>query len=64
MTDFEPAKRVENSIRSLQWRFFHIDDYLLNEADKEVKNKEQGLYVDWAITKNISVMEVVYCHEA
>ena len=37
------TKRVGNLIRSLKWSFFHIDQYLLSEADKEVKKlKEQG----------------------
>jgi hypothetical protein len=37
------TKRVGNLIRSLKWSFFHIDQYLLEEADKEVKKlKEQG----------------------
>jgi hypothetical protein len=57
MTDFEkmngyrglstraPAatKRLGNLIRSLKWSILHIDNYLLEEADKEVKRlKEQG----------------------
>jgi hypothetical protein len=37
------TKRVGNLIRSLKWRSFHIDQYLLNEADKEVKRlRKQG----------------------
>jgi transposase len=35
------TKRVGNLIRSIKWSFFHIDQYLLNEADKEVKNLKQ-----------------------
>lgn len=35
------TKRLGNLIRSLKWSFFHIDEYLLNEADKEVKNLKQ-----------------------
>ncbi|HEY1247358.1 MAG TPA: transposase [Nitrososphaera sp.] len=31
------TKRVGNLIRSLKWSFLHIDQYLLDEADKEVK---------------------------
>ena len=37
------TKRVGNLMRSLKWSFFHVDRYLLEEADKEVKRlKEQG----------------------
>lgn len=37
------TKRVGNLIRSLKWSWWHIDEYLLQEADKEVnKLKEQG----------------------
>jgi Transposase DDE domain len=37
------TKRVGNLIRSLKWSFFHIDQYLLEEADKEVKRlRKQG----------------------
>ncbi len=37
------TKRVGNLIRSLKWSFLHIDHYLLEEANKEVKKlKEQG----------------------
>jgi len=37
------TKRVGNLIRSLKWSFFHIDHYLLEEADKEVRKlKDQG----------------------
>jgi hypothetical protein len=37
------TKRVGNLIRSLKWNIFHIDDYLLDEADKEVKRlRKQG----------------------
>jgi Transposase DDE domain len=32
------TKRIGNLIRSIKWSIFHIDEYLLNEADKEVKN--------------------------
>src|SRR6266487_290025 len=31
------TKRVGNLLRSLKWSFLHIDQYLLDEADKEVK---------------------------
>ena len=31
------TKRISNLIRSLKWSVFHIDQYLLDEADKEVK---------------------------
>jgi Transposase DDE domain len=31
------TKRVGNLIRSIKWSFFHIDQYLVEEADKEVK---------------------------
>src|SRR6202171_2368374 len=37
------TKRVGNLMRSLKWNTSHIDAYLLNEADREVKHlKEQG----------------------
>jgi hypothetical protein len=37
------TKRVGNLIRSLKWNIFHIDNYLLDEANKEVKRlKDQG----------------------
>jgi len=37
------TKRRGNLIRSVKWNIFHIDRYLLEEADKEVKRlKEQG----------------------
>ncbi len=37
------TKRVGNLICSLKWSILHIDHYLLNKADKEVKKlKEQG----------------------
>jgi hypothetical protein len=37
------TKRVGNLIRSLKWSIFHIDQYLLEEADKEVKKlRAQG----------------------
>jgi len=37
------TKRVGNLIRSLKWSVFHMDQYLLEAADKEVKGlKEQG----------------------
>ncbi len=37
------TKRISNLLRSLKWRILHIDRYLLDEADKEVKRlKEQG----------------------
>ena len=37
------TKRIGNLIRSLKWSIFHIDRYLLDEADKEVKRlKEAG----------------------
>jgi hypothetical protein len=45
--DFQQVQRQErarvgNLVRSLKWRVFHSDQYLLNEADKEVKKlKEQ-----------------------
>jgi hypothetical protein len=32
------TKRVGNLIRSIKWSIFHIDEYLMSEADKEVKN--------------------------
>jgi hypothetical protein len=32
------TKRLGNLIRSIKWSIFHIDQYLLNEADKEVKH--------------------------
>jgi hypothetical protein len=32
------TKRIGNLIRSIKWSVFHIDEYLMNEADKEVKN--------------------------
>jgi len=35
------TKRVGNLIRSLKWSVLHIDEYLMNEADKEVKNLKQ-----------------------
>src|SRR5947209_5762293 len=31
------TKRISNLIRSLKWSVFHIDQYLLEEADKEVQ---------------------------
>jgi hypothetical protein len=37
------SKRISNLLRSLKWRILHIDRYLLEEADQEVKRlKEQG----------------------
>jgi hypothetical protein len=37
------TKRVGNLLRSLKWRAFHIDQYLLEEADQEVKKlKNEG----------------------
>jgi len=37
------TKRISNLLRSLKWSVFHIDRYLLEEADKEVKQlKDQG----------------------
>jgi hypothetical protein len=37
------TKRISNLLRSLKWNIFQIDDYLLKEADKEVKKlKMQG----------------------
>jgi hypothetical protein len=37
------TKRLGNLISSLKWSIFHIDQYLLEEADKEVKTlKNQG----------------------
>ena len=37
------TKRISNRIRSLKWSVFHIDRYLLEEADKEVKRlKDRG----------------------
>jgi hypothetical protein len=37
------TKRVGNLLRSLKWNISHIDTYLLEEADREVKHlKEQG----------------------
>src|SRR5712692_8679035 len=35
------TKRVGNLIRSIKWRVFHIDHYLLQEADKEVQKLKQ-----------------------
>jgi transposase len=35
------TKRVGNLIRSIKWSVLNIDHYLLNEADKEVKNLKQ-----------------------
>jgi len=35
------TKRVGNLIRSIKWSMLHIDHYLLDEADKEVKNLRQ-----------------------
>jgi hypothetical protein len=32
------TKRLGNLIRSIKWSILHIDQYLLDEADKEVKN--------------------------
>ena len=32
------TKRLGNLIRSIKWSIFHIDQYLLDEADKEVKS--------------------------
>jgi hypothetical protein len=37
------TKRISNLLRSIKWSVLHIDRYLLEEADKEVKKlKEQG----------------------
>lgn len=37
------TKRIGNLIRSIKWSIFHVDQFLLEEADKEVKRlKEQG----------------------
>jgi hypothetical protein len=37
------TKRIGNLLRSIKWRIFHIDRYLVEEADKEGKRlKEQG----------------------
>jgi Transposase DDE domain len=37
------TKRISNLLRSIKWSIMHIDRYLLEEADKEVKKlKEQG----------------------
>ena len=37
------TKRLGNLIRSIKWSIFHIDRYLLDEADKEVRRlKDQG----------------------
>jgi hypothetical protein len=37
------TKRIGNLIRSIKWSIIHIDRYLLEEADKEVKRlKQQG----------------------
>jgi hypothetical protein len=37
------TKRIGNLLRSIKWNISHIDAYLLEEADKEVKRlKEQG----------------------
>ena len=36
------TKRVGNLLRSLKWRVFHVDQYLLDEADKEVKKLQKG----------------------
>ena len=35
------TKRIGNLLRSLKWSIFHIDEYLLAEADKKVKNLKQ-----------------------
>ena len=35
------TKRIGNLLRSLKWSILHIDEYLLGEADKEVKNLKQ-----------------------
>ena len=45
LSESAPAgtKRIGNLIRSLKWSMFHIDRYLLVEAEKEVKRlKEAG----------------------
>jgi Transposase DDE domain len=40
------TKRIGNLVRSIKWNILHIDEYLLSEADKEVKNlKSQGKMV-------------------
>jgi hypothetical protein len=37
------TKRISNLLRSLKWSIFQMDDYLLKEAEKEVKRlKELG----------------------
>jgi hypothetical protein len=37
------TKRISNLLRSIKWSVLHIDRYLLEEADKEVKKlKDQG----------------------
>jgi hypothetical protein len=37
------TKRISNLLRSIKWSVLHIDRYLLEEADREVKKlKEQG----------------------
>jgi hypothetical protein len=35
------TKRIGNLIRSLKWDVFHIDEYLMNEANKEVNALKQ-----------------------
>jgi len=35
------TKRIGNLIRSIKWSILHIDEYLLDEADKEVKDLKQ-----------------------
>ena len=45
LSESAPAgtKRIGNLIRSLKWSIFHIDRYLVDEAEKEVKRlKEAG----------------------
>ena len=34
------TKRISNLLRSIKWSIVHIDRYLLDEADKEVKNSK------------------------
>src|SRR6516162_3679036 len=35
------TKRIGNLLRSVKWSIVHIDGYLLDEAEKEVKNLKQ-----------------------
>ena len=37
------TKRIGNLLRSLKWSILHIDTYLLEEADKEVKKLKEEI---------------------